>query len=433
MSPSLKRAGRNLDEALSELYPGYFALAMATGIVSVAAYLLELRRVAWLLLWINEAAYIVLWLLMLLRLVRHFRLVVRDLTDHTRGPGFFTLVAATCVLGSQFVILERDYATARFLWWLGLALWLTVTYSFFAAVTVRERKPGIEAGLNGAWLIAIVATQSVSILSALIAPSVDRGQDVLRFFALAMYLFGGMLYILIIVLIFYRFTFYTFDPANLTPPYWINMGAVAITTLAGATLLLGAREWGFLAELSPFLKGFTLFFWATGTWWIPLLLILGAWRHLVRRFPLRYDPQYWGMIFPLGMYTACTFQLARATELPFLVPIASSFVYIAIGAWSVTFLGLLHSLLSLGRVVYQAATTSLRRVTFFCPYARRAVSVVFVERETFRERRAVDVAACSAFDDPNAPTCSKQCLQVAPKPETLDTAVSAGTGVSPAS
>ena len=86
----------------------------------------------------------------------------------------------------------------------------------------------------------------------------------------------------------------------MTPPYWINMGAVAITTLAGSSLLLQSDRWSFLVMLRPFLAGFTLFFWATATWWIPLLVILGVWRHLVRRFPLRYDPSIGAWCFRWG-------------------------------------------------------------------------------------------------------------------------------------
>ena len=50
-----------------------------------------------------------------------------------------------------------------------------------------------------------------------------------------------MLYIWIISLIFFRYTFFTLSPADLSPPYWINMGAVAISTLAGTMLVAAAR------------------------------------------------------------------------------------------------------------------------------------------------------------------------------------------------
>jgi tellurite resistance protein TehA-like permease len=160
-----------------------------------------------------------------------------------------------------------------------------------------------------------------------------------------MFLIGCMLYVLLITLIFYRFTFVNITTASLTPPYWINMGAVAITTLAGARLIIAAPSWSFLSDVMPFLKGFTLFFWAAGTWWIPLLFILGFWRHVYKRFPLRYDPQYWGMVFPLGMYTVCTFQFSRAIDFPPLMIIPHVFVYLALVAWVLAFAGLVYSLL----------------------------------------------------------------------------------------
>jgi hypothetical protein len=52
-----------LSTAAANLFPGYFALVMATGIISIAAFQLEMKPIAWVLLAINLIAYVVLWLL----------------------------------------------------------------------------------------------------------------------------------------------------------------------------------------------------------------------------------------------------------------------------------------------------------------------------------------------------------------------------------
>jgi tellurite resistance protein TehA-like permease len=74
-----------------------------------------------------------------------------------------------------------------------------------------------------------------------------------------------------------------------------------------------------------------------------LLLLLAIWRHGYKRFPLRYDPLYWGAVFPLGMYAACTWHLGQAMGFGFLSGPARAFFYIALIAWAVTFAGMLHN------------------------------------------------------------------------------------------
>lgn len=332
---------------LAELSPAYFGMVMATGIVSVAAQLTNLHIIAKILFQLNLLVYVTLWLLTLVRMFRYPRRFFGDMIDHLRGPGFFTLVAGTGILGGQFIILAQDYRTATALWILALVIWIGLTYTIFTGLTVKEKKPSLDKGISGAWLLAVVATQSIAVLSALLATHASQPVKLeLNFLALSMWLWGGMLYIWMMSLIFYRYTFFPLAPGDLSPPYWINMGAMAISTLAGSLLIINVVDAPYLNSLLPFIKGFTVFYWATGTWWIPMLVILALWRHVYKRFPLTYDPLYWGAVFPLGMYAVSTDRMSEAMGFHFLASLPRVFLYIALVAWSITFLGFSMNLLT---------------------------------------------------------------------------------------
>lgn len=327
---------------IASLFPGSFALVMATGIVAIAAFQQGFETLARAFLALNVVAYVVLWALTIARLVRFPGRVRDDLATHQRGAGFLTIVAGTNVLGSGVTLLTSWAGLALGLWLAGLVLWLAITYWFLTAVTVRAEKPTLETGIGGAWLLLVVSTESVAALGALLAPSVGAMRGLLLVSILA-HLVGLMLYVLVIGLIFYRWTFFSLSGEQVTPPYWINMGALAITTLAGSNLVLAAGSWRVVDRLVPFLSGTTLLAWGFATWWVPLLVAIGVWRHAVQRVPLRYDPQYWSLVFPLGMYAASTFRLEAALDVGLPSGIATLAFWIAVGAWLVTAVGLARS------------------------------------------------------------------------------------------
>jgi len=333
-------------ESLERMHPAYFAGVMATGIVALAAQLQGLNWISAPLFWLNTLFLLCLVIATLMRVLRHRRSFIADLHDHSRAVGFYTTVAAFGVFGVQLILQQHALRLASTCLVVTGVLWVVIMYGILAVLTVKQHKPDIQHGLNGGWLVSVVATQSVAVL-AIFVLSLDGFaalQQPLMFLALTFWLVGGALYLWLTTLIFFRYTFIEMAPEDLSPPYWINMGAVAISALAGSVLIEHAGRSPVITAVLPFVKGMTLFYWAIGSWWIPLLLVLGVWRYLIRGVPFHYDPLYWGAVFPLGMYAVCTQQLTTVMPLPFLTGLFTLATYIALLAWLATLAGMIDSL-----------------------------------------------------------------------------------------
>jgi len=335
-------------DELKTLHPAYFALVMATGIVSIATYLHGIPLLPKLLFWLNALFLAVLSAATVARILRYPQAFAADIQSHSRGVGFFTTVAATAMFGTELVLLMDAAQIAAVFWAAAAALGFVTIYGVLAVLTVKPDKPSLAEGLNGGWLVSVVACQAVAMLTVLVSAAGIFGdlERPLVFAALVLWLGGGALYLWIMTLIFFRYTFVHMAPEDLAPPYWINMGAVAISTLVGATLIEHAALSRDVAEIVPFVTGLTLFYWAIATCWIPMLLLLGVWRYLICSLPLAYDPLYWGGVFPLGMYSVCTYHLAKILVAPFLLPLSQLFMVVAVLAWLATFAGLVDSRLN---------------------------------------------------------------------------------------
>jgi tellurite resistance protein TehA-like permease len=245
----------------------------------------------------------------------------------------------------------RGYeAPALALWMTALISWLLLTYFSFGMLTFTNTRP-IGEVMNASWLVAIVGTQSLTVLGALLARQFGGGSDALLLFVFSLWSIGVALYGIFITLIIYRLFFQKLDPRDMLPPYWIILGATAISALAGANLLAAAPSTAFLDRLTPLLEGVTLALWAWSSWWIPTLVVFGIWRHAICRVPITYHPGYWSLVFPLGMYTVATYRVALVMHLSFLNGIPAVMVWVALAAWTATMAGLVRSS---GRAVAEA-------------------------------------------------------------------------------
>ena len=331
-----------IKNSVQQLFPAYFALVMSTGIVSIASHLLQFDFVGNLLFWINNMAFGVLFILYGTRLVLFFSSFKADLSSHAKGAGFLSIVAASGILGVQYVLLKQNFAVAILLWVFGICVWLVLIYTFLILIFIKKEKPSLEEGINGSWLLLVVSSQSLSILGTLIAPHLSLTTNLTFFITLTLYLLGFLLYIILITIIIYRLGFFALKAEEVTPTYWIDTGAAAISTLAGATLAKSVVGVLPFQNFIPIIDVLNLLAWASATWWIPIVFVLELWRH--KQIPLQYHPSYWSMVFPLGMYTVATWRLAESLQFSFLQPVSRIFIYIAWMAWLVTFLGMCWSM-----------------------------------------------------------------------------------------
>jgi tellurite resistance protein TehA-like permease len=327
--------------AVRTLNPGYLALVMATGIMSVAMAEHGLPGLSLALLWLAVACYVVLVVLYAWRLVSYHADAGRDLRDPARAFGFFTIVAGTDVLGARLAADGQDLAAFALLA-AASAVWLVLVY--LIPWLAAGHGPGrVIAEVNGTWFIWAVATQSVAVLSATLEPTVRTGRATLALLAVFCWSVGIFLYGAAAVFVAVRILFYGVSPRDLTPPYWVAMGATAITVLAGARIVAMASAPAVDAT-RHLIAGFSVLFWAVGTWLFPPLLAAGVWRHIVHKVPVGYEAALWAIIFPLGMYSVASYSLKAEDHLPIAGVIGEVEGWFALAAWVATFAAMLYHL-----------------------------------------------------------------------------------------
>lgn len=325
------------------LYPGYFALVMATGICSTAARDTGHPHLSAALLIIGMLAFLVLAAALLARLAYHRRELAADLAAPDRAFAFFTIVAACNVLAVRLAADRHDRAAIG-LAALGAVVWLGLTYTIPVRLILGPRPGPVLDGVNGTWFIWVVGTQSMAVCLAVLDRDVHGYARLTALAAVLMWSVGVVLYLMVATLVLARLLLLEVRPEDLTPPYWVTMGATAITVLAAAQILAMAPSPA-VAATRAVVAGLGLMLWAFGTWLIPLLVVFGVWRHVLHRVRLTYLPALWSIVFPLGMYATASMELGKVAELPIVTAIGRAWTAVALPVWAAVFVAMCVSLL----------------------------------------------------------------------------------------
>ncbi|TAN28764.1 MAG: tellurite resistance protein permease [Actinomycetota bacterium] len=342
-APLLAAPPGMLRRTIATLDPGYFALVMGSGIVSVGTDLLGFALISRIILAVTIVGFAVLLTAYLARAIWFWPWFVQSLRDPTTAMAYFTVVAGSNVLGIRLLMAGHQVLTIV-LGAFASIVWLMLTYGLPSFIIASARRP-ILREINGTWLIWVVATQSLAISASGVAgvTKIEGLASALPTLAVCLWSVGVMLYLILIVIIFFRLLLVEVTPSEMGPAYWIAMGATAISVRAAAGILLlhGPHAVVIVNDMRPFLIGLSVVFWSFGSWWIPLLVLFGLWRYLLRGYSREYEPRLWSVVFPLGMYTVASFTLGSVAKLDFMTAIARVWVWIGVFAWA----GLLISML----------------------------------------------------------------------------------------
>ncbi|KOG81036.1 hypothetical protein ADK47_07495 [Streptomyces rimosus subsp. rimosus] len=306
-------------EGIGRLPSACFASVMAAGIVSRAAASVGAHTVARLLLSLGVLLYVMLVGATAWRIAAHRGRVAQDAADPARAFGFFTFVAASDVLATNLA--TGDWRPFAIVLLTGGALCCAALLR--TVVTAARSRP---ARADGSWFLLVVGPQSV-----VVAATELRAGPATAVAGLCCWAVGVLAYVTITSLVWTRLRRHGVPPAELTPVYWIAMGAGAISVLAGAGVLLSASWYEpvrtVVTAVLMLVAG-----WATVL--IPVLLGAGAWRHIRHRVPLRYEPSWWSAVFPIGMYAVATQQAARATGAGLWEKAGQAAAWAALTAWA---------------------------------------------------------------------------------------------------
>ena len=328
-------------DSVEGLTPGYFALVMASGILSVGMALKHRDLLSLLTLAICGTAFVVLLGLTLWRFVAYRSAINADFLDPRRAFGFFTFVAGTNVLGVRLGMDGHHGATATLLVLAGTA-WLVLGY-----VVPWTGCPGTPAptrpGDRQRHLVHLGRGQPVGGDRRGVARTArgerPRGP---RAAGCGVLVGGGLP-----LRRHRRVRLAATGALRLRPggngprptgwrwAAWRSRSWPAPGSSRWPMPLWSRSRGGLIA-------GLAVVFWAFATWLIPVLVAAGWWRHVSRRVPLRYEATQWSIVFPLGMYGVAGIYLGQANHLPLVGRIAGVELWIAFAAGALVFSAMVH-------------------------------------------------------------------------------------------
>lgn len=312
--------------------PGWFAVVMGTGAISIAAAAFRnFLPSGWLIqmffLAVASLFFLIALIPWLLRWVLYTEDVLRDLHHPVSSAFFPTMPISLIVLGIALEKTETRLFSEPILWGLVQSLWILGAAGILVfgliILNIFFHKAEIEwqASTLG-WLIPPVSALLVPVLgSSLSLHYKGTFWGTLDLLGSLLFLgIGGFLFLFVMSAVLTRYIFYALPASHLTPTIWIGLAPTSLLTILSVRLIKPLTQFFqadpqveqvlvFLSRpIGTIFLGFALFWFL-----LALLNTWGVWRKMSIPFAL----SWWAFIFPLGVLSVANGALYQVFPIPF--------------------------------------------------------------------------------------------------------------------
>lgn len=330
--------------------PNWFTVTMGTGVVALILPELPfahsiMAHLAVLLWQFNIALFLMFSLLYVLRLII-YPTEAKQIFSHASMSlflGAIPMALATIINGYlKFGIhLYGDWVVpfAQLLWYIDVLL--AVSIAWIVPFYMYNRQQHELQSMTAVWLLPIVACEVAAATGGLLLPHIAVGQQALGIL-LGGYVLWGISVLpafAILTILMLRLALHKLPSKELAISSWLALGPIGTGALA--LLILGAQAPQVLAVIDQQSLGLfcqqagivvSLILMGFGLWWLGIALLTTL-KHAKTALP--FNLGWWGLTFPLGVFTLAVLNLAQQLHVSFIQSIGYALAVILIMLWLV--------------------------------------------------------------------------------------------------
>ena len=334
---------------IRQFTPNWFTVSMGTGVVAlIISEFPMLKALTWQLgtgLWYFNILLFVLFTVLYGLRWAFYPHEAKQIFQHPSMSlflGTIPMALATILNGflkyGQFIYGDTAVQIAQTLWYADVVLALLVAWAVPFAM-YRHQEHALQQ-MTAVWLLPIVACEVAASSGGLLLGHLAADTHAVAIL-LGSYVLWGVSVLpafAILTILMLRLVLHKLPEKELAVSSWLALGPIGTAALALLVLghqapmlmaSLGLAQLGQLFQQAGILASLILL--GFGLWWLGIA-VLTTLHHAKQDLP--FNLGWWGLTFPLGVYTLAILTLAQQLNLAFLYAVGYAFAAILMLLWS---------------------------------------------------------------------------------------------------